>query len=36
MTRQVVAALQAVGIALHDHVVVGRNRHTSFRASRLI
>jgi DNA repair protein RadC len=36
MTRQVMGALQAVDIALHDHVVVGRNRHTSFRSSRLI
>ncbi|MFO1070369.1 MAG: JAB domain-containing protein [Geminicoccaceae bacterium] len=36
MTRQVVAALGAVDIALHDHVVVGRNRHTSFRSSRLL
>jgi DNA repair protein RadC len=36
MTRQVLAALQAVEIQLHDHVVVGKNRHTSFRSSRLI
>ena len=36
MTRQVVAALSAVGITLHDHVVVGRNRHLSFKSQRLI
>jgi DNA repair protein RadC len=36
MTRQVVAALAAVEIQLHDHVVIGQNRHTSFRSSRLI
>ena len=28
--RQVGQALDAVGITLHDHVIIGRNRHTSF------
>ncbi|HEX5080178.1 MAG TPA: DNA repair protein RadC [Geminicoccaceae bacterium] len=36
MTRQVVAALSAVGITVHDHVIVGRNRHLSFKSQRLI
>ena len=36
MTRDVAAALKAVGIALHDHVVIGRGRHTSLRAQGLI
>ena len=36
MTRQVVAALSAVGITVHDHVVVGRNRHLSFKSQKLI
>jgi len=36
MTRQVGQALDAVGITLHDHVIVGRNRHTSFKSQRLI
>lgn len=36
MTRQVATALGAVDIALHDHVIVGRNKHTSFRSSRLL
>jgi len=36
MTRQVVQALDAVGITVHDHVVVGRNRHTSFKSQRLM
>jgi DNA repair protein RadC len=36
MTKQVVQALDAVGIALHDHVIVGKNRHTSFKSQRLI
>ncbi len=36
MTRQVVEALKSVGIELHDHVIVGKTRHTSFKSSRLI
>jgi DNA repair protein RadC len=36
MTRQVVAALSAVDIALHDHVIIAKGRHASFRSSRLI
>jgi DNA repair protein RadC len=36
MTRQVVQALDAVGITLHDHVIVGKSRHVSFKSQRLI
>jgi DNA repair protein RadC len=36
MTKQVAGALGQVGIQLHDHIVVGKNRHASFRATRLI
>jgi DNA repair protein RadC len=36
MTQQVVAALGAVGIQVHDHVIVGKNKHTSFKSQRLI
>ena len=36
MTKQVIAALEPVGITLHDHVIVGKNRHTSFKTQRLI
>ncbi len=36
MTQQVVAALAAVGITVHDHVIVGKNKHTSFKSQRLI
>ncbi len=36
MTRRVVEALAAVGVTVHDHVVVGRGRHTSFRAAGLL
>jgi DNA repair protein RadC len=36
MTKQVVQALSPVGITVHDHVIVGKNRHTSFKSQRLI
>ncbi len=36
MTRAVAKALAAVGIALHDHVVLGRGRHSSFRSLGLM
>jgi DNA repair protein RadC len=36
MTRQVVNALAQVSITVHDHIIVGKNRHTSFRTQRLI
>ena len=36
MTRIVAKALTAVGIALHDHVVIGRGRHSSFKTLGLL
>ena len=36
MTRHVQKALGAVGIALHDHVVIGRGRHSSFKTLGLM
>jgi DNA repair protein RadC len=36
MTRAVGKALAAVGIALHDHVVLGRGQHASFKSLGLI
>jgi DNA repair protein RadC len=36
MTRQVQDALKAVGIQLHDHVVIGRSGHVSMKSSGLI
>jgi DNA repair protein RadC len=36
MTKQVVHAMSAVGLSVHDHVIVGKNRHTSFKSQRLI
>ncbi len=31
MTRTVREAAKAVGISLHDHLVIGRGRHSSFK-----
>ena len=36
MTRMVKDALDAVGIAVHDHVVIGRKGHVSFKAMGLL
>jgi DNA repair protein RadC len=36
MTRQVVQALQAVNITVHDHVIVGKHGTTSFKTEQLI
>lgn len=36
MTRAVKDALDAVGITLHDHVVVGRKGHASFKSLGLL
>ena len=36
MTSRVAAALRTINVVLHDHVIVGRNRETSFRKMNLI
>jgi DNA repair protein RadC len=36
MTKQVVSALAQVNVTVHDHIIVGKNRHTSFKSQRLI
>ncbi|MCC8430645.1 DNA repair protein RadC [Reyranella aquatilis] len=36
MTRELKAAAQALGIELHDHVVVGHGNHASFRSLGLL
>jgi DNA repair protein RadC len=36
MTRQLKAAAEAVGLDLHDHVVIGHGRHTSFSSTGLL
>jgi DNA repair protein RadC len=36
MTRQIVEAARLLGITVHDHIVVGRRGHASFKELRLI
>ena len=36
MTRQVSEAGRNLGILLHDHIVIGRGRHASFKSLRLL
>ena len=36
MTRSVAKALVAVGLALHDHVIIGRGHHSSFKSLGLL
>ena len=36
MTGQVVEAARALGITVHDHLVIGRGGHVSFREAGLM
>lgn len=36
MTRQIVDAAKPLGVAIHDHIIVGRQGHASFKALKLI
>jgi len=36
MTREIRKASEALGIAIHDHLVIGRKGHASFRSLGLI
>jgi DNA repair protein RadC len=36
MTREIVAAAKALSIAVHDHLVIGRNGHASFKSLGLL
>jgi DNA repair protein RadC len=36
MTRDVADAAKALGIVVHDHVIVGRSGHVSFKALGLL
>ncbi|MGB5216191.1 MAG: DNA repair protein RadC [Anderseniella sp.] len=36
MTRQIVDAASKLTITVHDHIIIGRSGHTSFRAMKLI
>jgi DNA repair protein RadC len=36
MTKQVVDIAKPLGIAVHDHIIVGRNGHVSFKSLQLL
>jgi DNA repair protein RadC len=36
MTRQIVDTAKPLGIEVHDHLVVGKGRHASFRSLGLM
>ncbi|MEM7193237.1 MAG: DNA repair protein RadC [Pseudomonadota bacterium] len=36
MTKQIVAAAKPLGVVIHDHIIVGRDGHASFRGLGLI
>ncbi len=36
MTKQIVEIADAMGIVLHDHIIVGRDGHASFRSLQLL
>jgi DNA repair protein RadC len=36
MTREIKTAAEALGIAIHDHLVIGRRGHASFRSLGLL
>ena len=36
MTKQIVAAAKPLGVVIHDHIIVGKQRHASFRGLGLI
>jgi DNA repair protein RadC len=36
MTKQIIAAAGSLGIAVHDHIIVGRDGHASLKALRLL
>jgi DNA repair protein RadC len=36
MTQSVIDIAKPLGITVHDHIIVGRNGHASFRGLKLI
>lgn len=36
MTREIVTIAKPLGITIHDHIIIGKNGHTSFRELKLI
>jgi DNA repair protein RadC len=35
MTRQIVDAAKPLGVTIHDHIIVGRQGHASFKGLKL-
>lgn len=36
MTKQIVAAATALGVIVHDHIIIGKGRHVSFKGTGLL
>jgi DNA repair protein RadC len=36
MTREIVSLAGAMGVAVHDHIIVGRNGHASLKGMALM
>lgn len=36
MTRTIVEIAKPLGIAVHDHIIVGRDGHASFKGLKLV
>jgi DNA repair protein RadC len=36
MTREVVAAGERLGITVHDHIIIGKGEHASFKSLGLL
>ena len=36
MTKRIISACDALGIALHDHLIIGKSQELSFRAEGLV
>lgn len=36
MTRQIIDAAKPLGISIHDHLVIGKGQHASFKSLGLI
>jgi DNA repair protein RadC len=36
MTQQIIAVAQPLGVAVHDHIIVGKDGHASLKGLKLI
>jgi DNA repair protein RadC len=36
MTRQIVDVAKPLGVTVHDHIIIGKNGHSSMKGLRLI